>query len=175
MEESERQIDTPARTTRYETAPTSIRVLAWLVDMVGLFFAVVVLAAVVDLVVGAISGSPYVVPSLLPVILVASLVYSIPLWRLRGATLGQALFKIYVYKAEEPVPLNWRHAAIRWLGPFGWMILAVASLQSGLWVNVMLLALILVAVSGQDPQRRFIHDRLSGSVVVQKLSITGRD
>jgi hypothetical protein len=52
------------------------------------------------------------------------------------------------------------------------MVLAVASLQSGLWVNVMLLAIILVAVSvGNDPQRRFVHDRLSGSLVVQRLTI----
>ena len=162
----------PTQPVQYTIAPASIRVIAWLIDMVILFLAVVVICMAADGVGSVLLGSPYLVPSFLPVILVVSAAYSIPLWKLRGATLGQELFRIYVYGAAGPVRLDWRHAAIRWLGPFGWMVFAVASLQSGLWVNVMLLAMLLVGVSvGGDHQRRFVHDHLSGSVVVQLVSV----
>jgi hypothetical protein len=154
----------------YQTASSSIRVFAWLVDMVLLFLGTVVVSVVVDLAGGAFTGQPYVVPSFLPIILALSMVYAVPLWRLRGATLGCSLFGIYVYRATAPVPLDWRRAALRWFGPFGWMIFAVASLHNGFWVNVMLLTLLIVAISaGTDVQRRFQHDRLIGSVVVQRI------
>ncbi len=153
-------------------ATASRRIGAWLMDMLLLFIAAVVMAFLIGAghsfqSSGGTAGIYVQSSSWLPCLLVASAAYAIPLWTLRGATLGQQALGLHVYRATQPSPLDWWHSAARWLGPFGWIVFAVASLTSGLWVNVMLLALLAVAVSmGRDPQRRFAHDRLAGSLVV---------
>ena len=153
------------------------RIAAWAIDMGLIFVCAVLLAALLgashgfhspD---GRTSGVYVESSSWLPLLLVVSVAYPIPLWVLRGATLGQQALDLHVYQARQPICLGWARAVLRWFGPFGWIVFAVASLSSGLWVNVMLVVPALVLMStAADSQNRGVHDRISQSLVVLTVS-----
>ena len=98
---------------------------------------------------------------------VFSAAYVIPMWRLRGATLGQRLLGLRVFRASEPALLTWPRAAIRWLGLYGWAFVGIGSadygvLQSGVevWIPVLLVTEV------RNIRNQGIHDRLANSLVV---------
>jgi hypothetical protein len=158
------------------------RVGAWILDMALLMAVVVAAASVTGLqqtrelstqtdATTTVSGTIYYIPAewegLLLTIL--SALYTIPLWRLTRATLGQMLLGLRVTSVVEPNPLSWPRAALRWLVLFGWTSTVIASTVDLLvWpATALFLAwfAVLFATTERGDEGRGWHDQLAGSVV----------
>jgi uncharacterized RDD family membrane protein YckC len=173
---------TSLRRDEWEVASTGRRSTAWIVDVVLLFIVVSVVAVVL----GAwhpttrtminddgstwTASTYYLDPawsySLLAVL---SAIYVIPMWRSRGATLGQQLLGLRVVDEAEPKFLTWPRAAVRWLALFGWAFVGIASdLANVLTVAVALWLVALLASQMRDDGRQGVQDRLALSLVVRR-------
>jgi uncharacterized RDD family membrane protein YckC len=131
----------PAQKSRYvaqetwDRASLARRLSAWLIDFALLVAVVLVVASLLglaqprqgswtDIDGSTVTASGSYLPTqwLQLLLAVASALYTIPLWRLTRATLGQRLLGLRVFDLEVPKALSWRQAAIRWLFLYGWTI-----------------------------------------------------
>ena len=166
----------------FETASTGRRIGAWLVDFVLLYVIVSVVAALFGGVHGVtrsatmdygstVSASTYTIEgawfgSLLSAF---SAVYTIPMWKARGATIGQLMFGLRVFDAAGPVRLSWRQASIRWFGLFGWAFIAIpAQTQDLLLLTVIVWLVALVVSTVRNERGQGLHDRFARSLVVNR-------
>ena len=99
-------------------------------------------------------------------------VYSVILWRLGGATLGQRLYRMRVCAVEGPRPLPLLRCVLRWAALYGWLVAALVAANAPLaTVAEIVLALYLISIARTAVTDRSFsrgwHDRLAGSVVVQ--------
>lgn len=97
-----------------------------------------------------------------------SLIYTVPLWNMGGATVGQRILGLRVLDATEPTPLSLPRATVRWFVLFGWTGVALASYVNGVftvavavWLTVLLVSVV------RDGRKQGIHDRLANSLVVR--------
>ncbi|HEY1169502.1 MAG TPA: RDD family protein [Candidatus Limnocylindrales bacterium] len=166
----------------WEVASTGRRSAAWLVDLVLLF----VLVSVVAVVLGGWhattrtminddgstwTASTYYLDPVWSYSLLAlfSAIYAIPMWRIRGATVGQRLLGLRVVDVSGPELLSWFRAAVRWLALFGWAFVGVASDLANVLTVVAALWLVgLLASQMRDDGRQGVHDRLARSLVVRR-------
>ena len=81
---------------------------------------------------------------------------------LRGQTPAKEVLKIRVVRSEGSGPPGWRVTLVRWLLPG----LAIALPSVLPWWTAFIALVVLGAPAMLDPQRRTIHDRLAGTVVV---------
>ena len=166
----------------FERASTGSRIGAWLVDFVVLYVLVTVVAAALGGVHWVTKtstldyGSPVSVSTFTiegawfgPLLAAFSAVYTIPMWKTRGATLGQLILGLRVFDAAGPVRLSWRQAAIRWFGLFGWAFIAIPSQTQDLLVLTVVVWLVALVVSTVRNERgQGIHDRFARSLVVNR-------
>jgi uncharacterized RDD family membrane protein YckC len=175
----------PEPAEQLATASTGRRMGAWLADFVLLYILVNVAAIAlgqahwITTTVGSDdastwmgstwTGSTFYVDAVWFGLLFAllSACYTIPMWRLAGATLSQRLLRLRVADAREPGLLTWRQAAVRWFALFGW---AFAEMASGAYAVLLLavfgwpIALLISQLRGDRGQG--LHDRLAHSLVV---------
>jgi len=164
----------------YSVASTGRRFSAWFID----WMVIILIASVAAVILGAWHAtirtmvnddgstwttSTYYLDTVWSYSLfaVVSAVYAIPMWRLRGAMLGQRLLGLRVFSETGPEPLTWPRAAIRWLALYGWAFVGIGSAGNGVLdfgVEVWLLVLLVSEV--RNVRNQGIHDRLSNSLVV---------
>ena len=98
--------------------------------------------------------------------------YSVILWRLGGATLGQRLYRMRVCAIEGPRALPILRCVLRWAALYGWLVPALVAANARLAtvaeivLALYLLSMMRTAVTDRSLSRGW-HDRLAGSVVVQ--------
>jgi len=172
----------------WEPASMARRSGAWLIDMALLVVVVVTVAAVLGL--KETGQNTYVAEdgstttfSHLPVLwselllAVASALYTIPLWRLNRATLGQRFLDMRVVDIDEAQKaLSWRHATVRWLLLFGWTFAGMGSSVAALsWIFTLLFVawfVVLIVTTRRGGRGRGIHDRFARSLVVKRKQYT---
>jgi uncharacterized RDD family membrane protein YckC len=161
-------------------ASTGRRFVAWLADLTLVFVAAGVVAVVlggwhpVTRTMTNDDGSTWTVSTYYldavwsgSLLAFCSAIYAIPMWRSRGATLGQRLLGLRVLDAAEPRLLSWPRAAMRWFALFGWAFFEIASSINGALTVLIAVWLVVLLVSQmRDYRGQGIHDRLARSVVV---------
>jgi len=170
-----------SRPEAWEVASTGRRSAAWFVDLILLF----VLVSVVAVILGGWhettrtminddgstwTASTYYLDPVWSYSLLAlfSAAYAIPMWRMRGATVGQRLLGLRVVDANGPELLSRPRAVVRWLALFGWAFVGVASdLANVLTVVAALWVVGLLVSQMRDDGRQGFHDRLARSLVVR--------
>jgi uncharacterized RDD family membrane protein YckC len=178
----------PAQKSRYvaqetwDRASLARRLSAWLIDFALLVAVVLVVASLLglaqprqgswtDIDGSTVTASGSYLPTqwLQLLLAVASALYTIPLWRLTRATLGQRLLGLRVFDLEVPKALSWRQAAIRWLFLYGWTIPGMLSTIPALtWIcTLVFLAWFaeLIVSTRRGGHGIGIHDRFARSQV----------
>jgi uncharacterized RDD family membrane protein YckC len=166
----------------YAVASIGRRFAAWIIDLIGLAAIAFIAGVLLGLAKSSIvtftgsNGSTFTnTTTLLPtewantLLLAASAVYCIPLWRIARATIGQRLLGLRVVAADDQPPLGWARAAVRWAILFGWALAGIASAVSGIFTFVALLwPVALLITAWRHPQRQGLHDRYAQSMVIRR-------
>jgi uncharacterized RDD family membrane protein YckC len=161
----------------FAVASIGRRFAAWIIDLIGL----AVIAFIAGVVLGltrsttltftgsngaTLTNTTFWLPAewASALLLAASAVYCIPLWRVARATLGQRLLGLRVFTIVGATPLGWGRAAVRWAILFGWVVAGIASatLVAVLWL------LVLLITAWRHPQHCGLHDRYAQSIVVSR-------
>ena len=99
--------------------------------------------------------------------------YSVIFWRLGGATLGQRLYRMRVCAVEGPRALPLFRCILRWAALYGWLVAALVAANpllatlAEIVLVLYLFSMVRTAVTDRSLSRGW-HDRLAGSVVVQR-------
>ena len=103
-------------------------------------------------------------------------IYEIVMTKIRGQTLGKMLARIRVVKARDGTLPGWGASIIRYAVPSlaVWLIEVAMSLlgrSDSFWVVFLLPAFYLTAAL--DRQRRGLHDKAAGTIVVSARTVPG--
>jgi uncharacterized RDD family membrane protein YckC len=156
-------------------ANTTARVIAYVIDLVILYFLVYIVAAILGLAAATTITDTSVMTrfggSVGSIILVLfGLAYFAGSWTGgRRATIGQRAMSIQVGNAFDGRPLSLEQAIRRWLGLGDWLVLLgiVPSLIAATGVIQLLWTIILLITTATSPTKQGLHDRFANTALVR--------